>query len=142
MTDANTILELQVEIGNLIKDLDSRVMKVYDKYTIDKNIPKLPPFNALKSDEVRYNCLKVLTDCVDELNDLKLRISLLQRNLLRYQNFQPASKTDYMVVSKFRETMKLHLENLDTYRFDISDLIRNANAKIKTLEAAQYYEFT
>lgn len=142
MRSENTILEIQVEIDSLIKDLDNRIVSLYDKYTVNKQIPRLPPFEKLKEDRVRYECIRVLTGCVDEINDVKLRVSLLQKNLMKYQGFQPSSKTDYLVVSKFKESLKNHIDALDGYRFDLGDLTRNANSKIKALEAAQYYDMS
>ena len=70
---------------------------------------------------------------------MKIRISLLQRNFVKYQDFQPASSTEYVVVSNFRQSLKNYVSILEQYRFDVTDLIRNANNKIKAIEAAQYY---
>jgi len=81
MKDESTLLEVQMEVGNLMQDLSSRIDNVYDKYTIAGDIPKLPPFEKLRDDKTRYECSRVLTDCVDELNEMKLRVSLLSREL-------------------------------------------------------------
>lgn len=140
MKDESTLLEVQIELGKLMSDLSSRIDKVYDKYTIAGDIPKLPPFEQLRSDKIRYECSRVLTNCVDELNEMKLRVSLLSRELYQYQNFQPASKTDYNIAVKFRETIKDHIETLTQYRFDLDSLVRNANSKLKVLENANYYD--
>lgn len=139
MKDENTILEIQMEVSNLMNDLESRIHKVYDKYTVSSDIPKLPPYEKLKDERVRYECSRVLTDCVDELNEMSLRVTLLRRNFERYQNFSPASKTEYIVVSKFKESLKSYVENLTQYSIDLSRLISNANSKLRKLEAADFY---
>ena len=141
MREESTILAAQMEVKNLVSDIDKRISAHYDKYTVNSKIPKLPPFEALKKDKIRYECIRVLTNCVDEINDLKLRTSLLQRSLIEYKRFQPSSKATYVVVSKFKDSINEYLENLDRYKFDLADLARNANNKIKTLESAQYYDF-
>ena len=142
MKDESTILEIQMEVTNLMNDLETRIHKVYDKYTVSGDIPKLPPFDKLKDDRIRYECSRVLTNCIDELNELTLRVSLLNRNFVKYQHFSPSSKTEYIVVSKFKETLNSYVEILERYRFDIGSLTRNANNKLKQLEAAQYFDLS
>ena len=139
MNASDTILQIQVEVKNLMTDLESRIEGLYNRYTTDGEVTKLPPFESLKDERVRYEYTRVLTNCIDELNDLKLRISLLQRNFLTYRNFQPASKTDYLMVNALKERLKFYCDSLERYRFDVQDLIRNATFKIKALDAANYY---
>lgn len=135
------LIEMQSEIQKLMNDLETRINKVYDKYTENKKIPKLPEYSKLKDHKVRYACSLKLTESIDELNDLKLRVGTLYRYLSRSQNYQPTSKTNYNVVQSFKLSVKSNLDTLDQYRFELADLIKNANNKLRVLDSVQFYEF-
>lgn len=139
MSDENTLLETQIVLADMMKDLDRRILDVYDKYTDNAHqIPKLPDYKELKSGVVRYTISKNLTDSIDELSELKLRVGMLYRNFKGYQDIQPPSKVDYNAVQRFKLTLKSYLDSLEQYRFEISDLIKNANNKLRILESIQY----
>lgn len=134
------LLEMQSEVQKLMNDLESRINTVYDKYTEDKKIPKLPEYSKLKDYKIRYQCSQKLTESIDELNNLKLRVGTLYRYLSKNQNYQPTSKTNYNVVQSFKLSIKSNLDILDQYRFELADLIKNANNKIRILDSVQFYE--
>ena len=134
------LIEMQSEIQKLMNDLEARINNVYDKYTENKKIPKLPEYSKLKDHKVRYVCSLKLTESIDELNDLKLRVGTLYRYLSKSQNYQPTSKTNYGVVQSFKLSIKSNLDILDQYRFELADLIKNANNKIRILDSVQFYE--
>ena len=141
MSDSNTLLEVKIELGDIMKDLRDRVNRLYDKYTDQSSIMKLPDnLDSLKSSKTRYNLAKVLTDSIDELNEMKLRVGLVSRSLNEYKNFQPTSKIDYNMAVGFRETVRDYLDELTQYKFDLSDLIKNANNKLRVLDSYQFFD--
>lgn len=138
---SNSLLEVNIELSNIMKDLRDRVNKVYDKYTNQSSILKLPDkLDALKSSELRYTLAKGLTDSIDELNEMKLRVGVVSRSLDEYKNFQPKSKTDYNVAISFREGIKSYLDELTQYKFDLADLVRNANNKLRVIDSWQFFD--
>lgn len=141
MSEEQTLLQVEITLKGLMDDLQMKILAVYDKYTDNsKSLPKLPPYKELKDDSVRYRISKSLTEAVDELLDLKLRAGLLWREMNKYKEYQPQSKADYLIGQKFRATVEGYLTELDQIRFEISDLVKNANNKIKILDSVQYYD--
>lgn len=141
MAEEQTLLQIEVALKDLMDDLKDKILKVYDKYTdSSKQIPKLPPYASLKSDSLRYELSRNLTDAVDELLEMKLRAGVLYRDMMQYQEYQPKSKSDYLVGQKFKTVIKGYLEELDQIRFELSDLVKNANNKIRILDSVQYYD--
>lgn len=141
MAEEQTLLQIEIALSDLMKDLKNNILKVYDKYTDNsKQIPKLPPYASLKSDSLRYELSRTLTSAVDELLEMKLRVGILYRDMSQYQEYQPKSKSDYLVGQRFRTVIKRYLEELDQIRFELSDLVKNANNKIRILDSVQYYD--
>lgn len=141
MADGNSILEAEVTVNNIMKDLRERINKVFDKFIKDKEIPKLPPFDTLiKDDKVRYETSSNLTELIDELMILKLRVNVVRRNLEELQNIQSQTRSDYSFLCNFKNNLKKYDEELSRYKFDLGDLIRNANNKLRVLESASFYE--
>lgn len=140
-TTSNSILEVEVQVNNIIKDIRQRVQAVFDKYTNGKKeLPGLPDFDALmKSNRLHYETSKRLTECIDELNDIKLRVNLVRRSLDDLQGIQ-ATRSDYNFLVNFRKNLEKYDEELSGYRFDISDLIKNANNKLRVLESVSFYD--
>lgn len=137
----DSILEMDMQITKIMQDLRIRIQQVYDKYTDEnKKIPQLPSFDTLvKSNKLRYNTSKVLTESLDELISLKLRVSVVARNLEGMSTVQITSKSEYSVIATLKGNIKKYLEELSEYRFEISDLIKNANNKLRVLESVAFY---
>ena len=139
--EENTLLEVQVVLKDMMSDIESSINSLYDKYTnSDNKINSLPPFESLRNDVIRYSCARNLTDCIDELNAMKLRVGILYRSMYKYQNYQPSSKTEYTVAVNFKDQIKKYISDLEDYRFELSDLIRNANNKLRVLDSVQFYD--
>jgi uncharacterized coiled-coil DUF342 family protein len=137
----NSILEVNIELSNIMKDLRVRVNHIYDLYTNQSTVIKLPKnLNDLKSSTVRYDLSRKLVDSIDDLNEMKLRVGLVYRSLDEYKNFQPKSKADYNVAVSFREGIKSYLEELTQYKFDLTDLIKNANNKLRVIDSYQFFD--
>ena len=138
---SNSLLEVNIELSNIMKDLRDRVNVVYDKYTNQSSILKLPDkLDALKSSELRYTLAKELTNSIDELNEMKLRVGLVYRSLDEYKNYQPKSKADYNVAVSFREGIKASLDELVQYKFELADLVKNANNKLRVIDSYQFFD--
>ncbi len=138
---SNSLLEVNIELSNIMKDLRDRVTRVYDKYTNQNSILKLPDkLDALKSSELRYTLAKELTNSIDELNEMKLRVGLVYRSLDEYKNYQPKSKADYNVAVSFREGIKAYLDELVQYKFELADLVKNANNKLRVIDSYQFFD--
>lgn len=137
----NTILEAEVQVSNIMKDLRQRINNLFDKYMEDRDIPKLPDFNILlKNNQLRYDTSKRLTETIDELMVLKLRVNVVRRNLDELQNIQAATRSDYSFMCNFKNNLKKYDDELSGYKFELADLIRNANNKLRVLESVSFYE--
>lgn len=136
----NSILVTEKQVSDIMKDIRSRIETLFNKYTDDNHkIPALPKFEDLmKSDKLRYELSKSLTDCIDELNSIKLRISIVRRSLDDFRKLQ-ATRSDYSLVANFKKNLEAWDEELSGYRFDIGDLIKNANNKLRVLESVAFY---
>jgi hypothetical protein len=71
---------------------------------------------------------------------MKLRVCLVSRSLEEYKNFQPTSKADYNVAVSFRDGIKSYLDELTQYKFDLADLLKNANNKLRVLDSYQFFD--
>lgn len=140
--ESDTILEMDIQVTKVMKDLRSRVDKVYNRYMNEsKKIPELPDFDSLlKSNRLRFNTSKKLTEMLDELIELKLRVSIVYRNLSSMEKVQITSKSEYTLIRNFQSNIKKYLEELNEYKFEISDLMKNANNKIRILDSFSFYE--
>ena len=137
----SSILEMEVQVNNIIKDLRERINAVFDKYTDAKHeIPKLPDFDVLlKSNKLHYDTSKRLTECIDELIELKLRVNIVRRSLDDLQNIQASSRSDYTFLCNFKNNLKKYDDELSGYKFELADLIKNANNKLRVLESVSFY---
>lgn len=142
MAVENSILEMEVQVNNIIKDLRQRVSKIFDKYTEENGkIPKLPDYDELrKSSKMQYEISRRLTDCIDELMDVKIRVNLVRRSLEDIQSIQSTSRSDYTFLNNFKNNLRKYDEELSGYRFEIADLIKNANNKLRVLEAIPFHD--
>lgn len=141
MSESNSILEAEVTINNIMKDLRQKINSMFDRFLDGKEIPKLPNFDVLvKNDRVRYDISSNLTQLIDDIMVLKLRVNIVRRNLDELQNIQSQTRSDYSFLCNFKNNLKKYDEELSGYKFELADLIRNANNKLKILESASFYE--
>ena len=142
MGNESGILEVEVEINNIIKDLRSRIKNVYDKYTDDNNqIPKLPDYDVISKDrKLWYNLCKTLTECIDELLDIKVRITVVRNSINEIGNMSAPSRAEYAFMVNLRNNIKRYDEELTENKFDIMDLIKNANSKLRILDSLSWSE--
>ena len=141
MSDETSILEMDKEINKIMQDIRHRVKKVYDEYTDEnREIPRLPDYDLmLKNNRLRYNTSKTLTESLDELIRLKLRVSIVARNIASMRTIQITSKSDFTLVSTLKGNLKKYESELQEYKFEISDLMKNANNKLRVLESVSFY---
>lgn len=141
MDSSSSILEMDVQVSNIMKDLRKRVQVVYDKFVGDgRKIPELPRYEIIvNSSKDRYNLARRLTSLIDELSELKLRVGVVHRSILSMMNVQVTAKSDYTLISNFKSNLKKYEEELSEYKFEIQDLIKNANNKIRVLESAAFF---
>lgn len=137
----SSILEMDREIHKIMEDIRSRVRRVYDSYTDEnREIPKLPDYDLmLKNNRLRYNTSKTLTESLDELIRLKLRVSIVERNISSMRNIQITNKSDFTLISTLKSNLKKYESELQEYKFEISDLMKNANNKLRVLESVSFY---
>nr|DAQ48181.1 MAG TPA: hypothetical protein [Bacteriophage sp.] len=136
----SSILEMEVEIKKVVDDLRGRIFAVYDKYQINSGkVIELPSYDELvKSRKLQYNIERDLTTAIDEMLDLKLRISVVTRNLNSIKSIQVSSRTEYNLVTTFKRFVEESLEELDTYKFEITEIIKNLNNKIRIITSVQF----
>lgn len=138
-----TILEFEVQVSNIMKDLRERVKSLYDVYTTDTKLEKykLPPYDLLLKDvKLRYKTSSLLIESLDNINNVKLRITIVLRNLNDMRTVQINSVSNYTLVGNFRNNLKKYCEELNDYRFDLMDLQKNTNNKIRLLDSMSYIE--
>ena len=113
---------------------------MYDKYQINSGkVIELPSYDELvKSRKLQYNIERDLTTAIDEMLDLKLRISVVTRNLNSIKSIQVSSRTEYNLVTTFKRFVEESLEELDTYKFEITEIIKNLNNKIRIITSVQF----
>lgn len=138
-----TILEFEVQVSNIMKDLRERVKSLYDVYTTDTKLEKykLPPYDLLLKDvKLRYKTSSLLIESLDNINNVKLRITIVSRNLNDMRTVRITSVSNYTLVGNFRNNLKKYCEELNEYRFDLMDLQKNTNNKIRLLDSMSYVE--
>ena len=138
-----TILEFEVQVSNIMNDLRERVKSLYDVYTTDTKLEKykLPPYDLLLKDiKLRYKTSSLLIESLDNINNVKLRITIVLRNLNDMRTVQINSVSNYTLVGNFRNNLKKYCEELNDYRFDLMDLQKNTNNKIRLLDSMSYVE--
>lgn len=138
-----TILDFEVQINSIMKDLRERVKSLYDVYTTDSKIEKykLPPYELLLKDvKLRYKTSSLLIESLDNINNVKLRITIVSKNLNDMRTVQITSVSNYTLVGNFRNNLKKYCEELNDYRYDLMDLQKNTNNKIRLLDSMSYVE--
>ena len=138
-----TILDFEVQINTIMKDLRERVKSLYDVYTTDSKIEKykLPPYELLLKDvNLRYKTSSLLIESLDNINNVKLRITIVSKNLNDMRTVQITSVSNYTLVGNFRNNLKKYCEELNDYRYDLIDLQKNTNNKIRLLDSMSYIE--
>jgi len=138
-----TILDFEVQIDSIMKDLRERVKSLYDVYTTDTKLEKykLPPYELLLKDvKLRYKTSSLLIESLDNINNVKLRITIVSKNLNDMRTVQITSVSNYTLVGNFRNNLKKYCEELNDYRYDLMDLQKNTNNKIRLLDSMSYIE--
>lgn len=130
------ILEEEAKITEIIKDLRARISVVFDKYSGDKKqVVRLPDYDVLSRDaKLRYNISQRLIDQLDELNELKLRVGLVSRALSDLKSYQ-VTGPEYNLVISFKSNLERYLKELTDVKFDIQDLIRTVNSKLRLIDS-------
>ena len=133
----NSILSMDTETTKIMKDIRVRIDEMYSKFTDDsRKIPELPKFDDIKGRfKVNYSISKELTDLIDYLLNIKLRVKVALSGIEDMIHIQITSKTDYVLINNFKNNLKRYKDELTGYLFDISDLVKNANNKLKVLQA-------
>lgn len=135
-----SILEIELEMNKVAKDLQDRIYSVYDSYLVEnKRIIDLPTYEALhRSPKLQYEVSERLIRTIDVLNDLKLRISVVNKNLSEMKNLQVTTKSDYQLVANLKAKVTRYYDEFNEHKFQISDLIKNANNKLNTINAVRF----
>lgn len=133
----NSILSMDTETTKIMKDIRVRIDEMYSKFTDDaKKIPELPKFEDIKGKfKINYAISKELTDLIDYLLNIKLRVKVALSGIDDMIHIKITSKTDYVLINNFKNNLKRYKDELTGYLFDISDLVKNANNKLKVLQA-------
>lgn len=144
MGEEESLLNLEKKLKDIVDDVRKRVNIVYSRYTDDTGTKKgavpLPAYEEIsKSPKLRYDTSKKLAEELDELIKLKLRVGVVERNLLEMKNLQITGKSDYALIANIKSNIKRWTDEMSDYRFEVSDMVRNANNKIRVLESASFY---
>lgn len=135
-----SILEIELEMNKVAKDLQDRIYQVYDTYLVEnRKIIDLPTYEALyRSPKLQYEVSERLIRTIDVLNDLKLRISVVNKNLSEMKNLQVTTKSDYQLIANLKSKVNRYYDEFNEHKFQISDLIKNANNKLNTINAVRF----
>lgn len=138
----SSLIMMEEQVFNIMKDLRERVADLFDRYLVSgkKVVPKLPSYELLiKQYSLHYATSVELTERVDEILELKMRVSMVRKELSDISNIKVTERASYGFISGFKKTMEKYIEELDGYKFDLVDILRNTNAKLKILESLSYY---
>ena len=99
----NSILSMDTETTKIMKDIRVRIDEMYSKFTDDnKKIPELPKFDEIKGRfKVNYSISKELTDLIDYLLNIKLRVKVALSGIEDMIHIQITSKTDYVLINNW-----------------------------------------
>ena len=135
-----SILEMEAELDKVVNDLQKRIFEVYDTYLVENGkIIDLPTYESLINNyKLQYEVSEKLIHTIDVLNDLKLRINIVNRNLSDIKNLQITTKSDYQLIANFKNKVSRWYDSFNEHKFQISDLIKNANSKLSTISADRF----
>lgn len=135
-----SILEMEAELDKVVNDLQKRIFDVYDTYLVENGkIIDLPTYESLINNyKLQYEVSEKLIHTIDVLNDLKLRINIVNRNLSDIKNLQITTKSDYQLIANFKNKVNRWYDSFNEHKFQISDLIKNANSKLSTISAVRF----
>lgn len=135
-----SILEMEAELDKVVNDLQKRIFDVYDTYLVENGkIIDLPTYESLINNyKLQYEVSEKLIHTIDVLNDLKLRINIVNRNLSDIKNLQITTKSDYQLIANFKNKVSRWYDSFNEHKFQISDLIKNANSKLSTISAVRF----
>lgn len=135
-----SILEMEAELDKIVNDLQKRIFEVYDTYLVENGkIIDLPTYESLINNyKLQYEVSEKLIHTIDVLNDLKLRINIVNRNLSDIKNLQITTKSDYQLIANFKNKVSRWYDSFNEHKFQISDLIKNANSKLSTISAVRF----
>lgn len=135
-----SILEMEAELDKVVNDLQRRIFDVYDTYLVENGkIIDLPTYESLINNyKLQYEVSEKLIHTIDVLNDLKLRINIVNRNLSDIKNLQITTKSDYQLIANFKNKVSRWYDSFNEHKFQISDLIKNANSKLSTISAVRF----
>lgn len=135
-----SILEMEAELDKVVNDLQKRIFEVYDTYLVENGkIIDLPTYESLINNyKLQYEVSEKLIHTIDVLNDLKLRINIVNRNLSDIKNLQITTKSDYQLIANFKNKVSRWYDSFNEHKFQISDLIKNANSKLSTISAVRF----
>lgn len=135
----NSYLESEIIVNKIMEDLRGRVNVVFEKYSDSNNTVKLPDYDKLvRNQRLCYSLSRKYTNCIDELLEVRVRVSLVQRSINDMLNINATRKEDYSFVQNFKASMKDNLEELTDYKFVINDLVKNFNNKLKVLDTIPF----
>ena len=120
--------------------MQKRIFEVYDTYLVENGkIIDLPTYESLINNyKLQYEVSEKLIHTIDVLNDLKLRINIVNRNLSDIKNLQITTKSDYQLIANFKNKVSRWYDSFNEHKFQISDLIENANSKLSTISAVRF----
>ena len=135
-----SIMEMEAELDKVVNDLQKRIFDVYDTYLVENGkIIDLPTYESLINNyKLQYEVSEKLIHTIDVLNDLKLRINIVNRNLSDIKNLQITTKSDYQLIANFKNKVSRWYDSFNEHKFQISDLIKNANSKLSTISAVRF----
>ena len=131
---------MEAELDKVVNDLQKRIFEVYDTYLVENGkIIDLPTYESLINNyKLQYEVSEKLIHTIAVLNDLKLRINIVNRNLSDIKNLQITTKSDYQLIANFKNKVSRWYDSFNEHKLQISDLINNAYIKLSTISAVRF----
>lgn len=132
--DKNNIYMMQLKLNEVIKDINLKVKAVLDKYK--DGIPKLPDYNEIKKVNKFYDVYNKHLNIQDEIIDIMVRLDLVLNQLdeILETKLTRDISNDFSELMSFRNHIERSMNRLKSYRYDLIEIKRNNNDRIKLLQ--------
>ena len=134
------LIDMEAQVFNVVKDLRERIENLYDRYLTEKKaVPPLPSFEELsKNSKLHYDTSVKLAECIDEILEMKMRVGMVYKQLSDIYNTQISDRSSYNFLNNFKKNIEKYMSELEGYRFDLVDILKNTNNKFRILDSLSY----
>ena len=133
---------LQMDLTKVVKECYNKIEEIFSKYGSNVgDIPKLPPYDSLKKNpELFYKYTEMYMNIGDEIICASISANLVLQSLqnIKATKLTPELTNNFTLMSRFREMLEEYIATLTTYRFDLGDLKRQVQDRVRLLQSISY----